>query len=318
MSTNVTSPIWLDAKAVASSLEGIDCVAAMRDLFRAHGDNQATQPPQVLTLLPDGMGDFITYSGVLQGEGVFGVKVSPYIVRPQGGTVTATTLLLSLETGLPLLMCDSLALTTERTAATTALAVDLLARPDASKLTIIGSGPIAMAHLRHTLPVRAWKRVRIHSPNIGTKRADLLRLFETFDAKIEIVESHREALTDADVVMLCTSSGSPVIAADKISPGMLVTSISTNVAQAHEIPPEMLTQMNVYCDDGATTPKIAGEMVLASKSGWTSEAILGDLGSLATGRARKADPTKASFFRSMGLGIEDVKMALELYRRTQP
>ena len=313
------SPAWLDATTVEGRMKRVDAVAAMRDLFETYGQGRVTQPAQVLTLLPDSRGDFITYSGILAEDGVIGVKVSPYVVSPSGGKVTATTMLVSLETGQPLLFCDSLALTTERTAATTALAVDLLARSDAANLAIIGSGPIALAHLRHVMPLRSWRGIRIHSRNISAKK-------ETLEARVgklwpvpEIVDDCSLAVADADVVLLCTSSGTPVLSMDHIRPGMLVTSISTNVARAHEIPPDALARMNVYCDDRSTTPLIAGEMVLASENGWSRDDIRGDLGELACGKAQAPSPDRPSFFRSMGLGIEDVKMALEIHRlNSQP
>jgi len=292
----------------------VDAVAAMRELFEAHGQGRAAQPPQVLTLLPDNRGDFITYSGILPEDGVFGVKVSPYVVTPSGGKVTATTMLMSLETGQPLLFCDSLTLTTERTAATTALAVDLLAQSDAANLTVIGSGPVALAHLRHALPLRPWRRIRIYSRNISAKQEILEASLGELRPVPEIVNDCTRAVADADVVLLCTSSGTPVLSMDHIKPGMLVTSISTNVAQAHEVPPDALAQMNVYCDDRSTTPLIAGEMVMASGKGWSRDDIRGDLGELASGKAQAPSPDRASFFRSMGLGIEDVKMALEILR----
>ncbi|WP_414475284.1 ornithine cyclodeaminase family protein [Microvirga sp. M2] len=295
-------------------MKRVDAVAAMRDLFEAHGQGLVTQPPQALTLLPDNRGDYITYSGVLPEDGVLGVKVSPYVVTPSGGKVTATTMLMSLETGQPLLFCDSLALTTERTAATTALAVDLLARADSANLAIIGSGPVALAHLRHVLPLRSWKRVRIHSRNILAKKETLEARFGNLQPFPEITDDCSLAVADSDVVLLCTSSGTPVLSTEHIRPGMLVTSISTNVARAHEIPPEALTRMNVYCDDRSTTPLIAGEMVMASEHEWSRDDIRGDLGELACGKALAPSPDRASFFRSMGLGIEDVKMALEIHR----
>jgi L-arginine dehydrogenase len=308
------SPSWLNAAAVEDRMKRVDAVTAMRNLFEAHGQGRVTQPAQVLTLLPDSRGDFITYSGVLPEDGVFGVKVSPYVVTPSGGKVTATTMLMSLETGQPLLFCDSLALTTERTAATTALAVDLLAQSDAANLTIIGSGPIAVAHLRHVLPLRPWRRIRIHSRNISAKKEILEARLGELRPVPEIVDDCSRAVANADVVLLCTSSGTPVLSMEHIRPGMLVTSISTNVARAHEVPPEALTRMNVYCDDRSTTPLVAGEMVLASENGWSRDDIRGDLGELACGKAQAPSPDRASFFRSMGLGIEDVKMALEILR----
>jgi L-arginine dehydrogenase len=308
------SPAWLDAAAVEDRLKRVDAVRAMRDLFEAHGRGWVFHPPQVPTLLPDSRGDFITYSGVLPEDEVFGVKVSPYVVTPSGGKVTATTMLMSLDTRQPLLSCDSLALTTERTAATTALAVDLLAQSDAVNLTIIGSGPIALAHLRHVLPLRPWRRIRIHSRNIFAIKETLEVRLGELRLVPEIVDDCSLAVADADVVLLCTSSGTPVLSVDDIKPGMLVTSISTNVARAYEVPPDALARMNVYCDDRSTTPLIAGEMVLASENGWSRDDIRGDLGELACDKAQAPSPDRASFFRSMGLGMEDVKMALEIHR----
>jgi L-arginine dehydrogenase len=61
---------------------------------------------------------------------------------------------------------------------------------------------------------------------------------------------------------------------------------------------------------------VAGEMVLAAEKAWSAEEMRGDLGELACGTARAPLPSRPTFFRSMELGIEDVKMALEIHRLT--
>ena len=160
-------PIVVDAKLAAQVVERIDVLGAMRALFAGLHAGKVTQPPQTLALLPDGDGgDFIAYLAALADPPVFGAKLSPYLPRPGGGIVTAWTLLMSSETGAPLLLCDSLALTRERTAATTALAVDLLAPRTATRLALIGCGAVGRAHLRHVLPFgtgsRSWSGHRMH------------------------------------------------------------------------------------------------------------------------------------------------------------
>jgi L-arginine dehydrogenase len=144
--TNITPCPVLCAADVAAMIRQVDVLSAMRRVFRALGEGHAVQPPQTLTLLPDGVGDFITYLGASRDEQVFGAKLSPYLPRPEGARVTAWTLLMSMQSGQPLLLCDSKALTTERTAATTALATDLLLPLTAIRLAVIGAGPIAQAH----------------------------------------------------------------------------------------------------------------------------------------------------------------------------
>ena len=131
-----------------------------------------------------------------------GLKVSPYLKTEGQPIIRATTLLMSMLTGQPILLCDSMALTTERTAATTALAVDLLARRDACKLAVIGSGPVALAHLRYVLPLRDWTGIRISSMDLPRLAQALRPRLAALGQEVEIAENQDHALEDADVVML--------------------------------------------------------------------------------------------------------------------
>ena len=115
--------------------------------------------------------------------------------------------------------------------------------------------------------------------------------------------------------MLCTSSGKPVMETATLRPGTLVTSISTNVARAHEVDPRFLSQAHVYCDYRQTTPSSAGEMVLAKEQhGWNPQQIVGDLAAMMSGQVPRPDGSRPIFFRSIGLGIADVAMAEALHR----
>ena len=113
----------LTNQEVIDLLPSVDVMATLEKMFGALGRGEALQPTQVQTVFPAGRGDFINYSGVWMSAGVYGIKTSPYIVKEKGYIVTAWTLLLSTETGEPLLLVDGSRLTLERTAATTALAV---------------------------------------------------------------------------------------------------------------------------------------------------------------------------------------------------
>ena len=299
----------LDAAAVEALLSRIDVSATLRSLFCELGEGRAVQPAQTITLFPDGAGDVIAYQGVLAGRGVFGAKLSPYIVTGGKPVITAWTCLMSMTTGRPLLLCDSGQLTTERTAGTTALAIDELSPSSATRLAIIGSGPIAQAHWRHVRALRPWTEVRLWSPSLANK-PDRLSAWRAECPDLTISENAEAAAREADVVMLCTSSGQPVIDVSALAVGALVTSISTNVPQAHEVPPAFLTQAQVYCDYRATTPTSAGEMVLAAQDqGWDPATIRGDLAELVTGTCPRPEPGRSVFFRSIGLGLEDIAMA---------
>ncbi|WP_152225462.1 ornithine cyclodeaminase family protein [Pseudomonas sp. SCB32] len=307
---SATTPLTLNQADAERLLEQVDVLQAMRDMFVELADGNAVQPAQQLVEFPNGGGDFINYLGVLASQKVYGVKTSPYIVRQPKSLVTAWSLLMSMETGQPLLLCDAGSLTTARTAATTALAVQELARPDAKRLAIVGSGPVARAHLRYVAGLRDWQSIRVYSPNLN---AGVLAQFGAIDSRAEPAASIEAAMADADVVLLCTSSGTPVLDPAILAKPALITSISTNVARAHEVPPQSLAQMDVYCDYCATTPASAGEMRLArDEHGWDGN-IVGDLPELVSGQAAKPDYQRHAFFRSIGLGLEDVALANALY-----
>jgi len=307
-------PIVVNADAAADLLAQVDVLQELRALFTELGKDQAVQPAQTLTLLPESKGDFITYQGAQSAAGVFGAKLSPYLVTDGDPIITAWTLLMSMETGDPLLLCDAGTLTTERTAATTALAIDLLAGSDVNTLAIIGSGAVAKAHWRHAKELRDWEQVKVYSPNLATDEENRAQ-WRSLCPSVTFSESSETASKETDVVMLCTSSGTPVIETHAIAEKTLLTSISTNVAEAHEVAPEFLKSAQVYCDYKKTTPFTAGEMVLATKNhGWDATAIKGDLAELATNSCSLPKRDAPVFFRSVGLGLEDIAIANAIYR----
>ncbi|MBD9679778.1 ornithine cyclodeaminase family protein [Pseudomonas sp. PDM18] len=307
---SAATPFTLNQADAERLLEQVDVLQAMRDMFVELAAGSAVQPAQQLVEFPNGGGDFINYLGVLASQKVYGVKTSPYIVRQPKSLVTAWSLLMSMDSGQPLLLCDAGSLTTARTAATTALAVQELAHQNAKRLAIVGSGPVARTHLRYAAGLRDWQSIRIYSPNLS---AGVLAQFGAIDSRAEPATSVEAAVADADVVLLCTSSGTPVLDPAILTKPALITSISTNVARAHEVPPRSLAQMDVYCDYRATTPASAGEMRLArDEHGWNG-AILGDLPELVSGQVAKPDYQRHAFFRSIGLGLEDVALANALY-----
>lgn len=308
-------PIIIDNAAVLEALGQLDLVESMRELFTDFGNARAVQPPQTITEFPSG-GDFITYLGAIEGENVFGAKLSPYLPRKTGPIITAWTVLMSMEDGQPLALIDAGALTTQRTAATTALAVDLLTQKNKPlNLAIIGAGAVAQAHMQLVDSLREWASVKVYSPSLAkneTKQSAWRAIAPDFEASA----TAKDAISRADVIMLCTSSGSPVIKTADLKPNALVTSISTNVPKAHEIDPAFLSYAQVYCDYRETTPDSAGDMLLAAElHGWNKSQIVGDLAELCANTPLGIKDNHPVYFRSIGLGLEDVAIANAIYNR---
>ncbi|WP_285409062.1 ornithine cyclodeaminase family protein [Pseudomonas sp. FR229a] len=310
------TPYVIDQAQARDLLTLIDVPQILRKLFRDLAAGNAVQPAQQLVEFPQGAGDFINYLGVLAEDGVYGVKTSPYIVREQGALVTAWTLLMSMKTGQPLLLCDAGELTTARTAATTAVAVDALAPANAQRLAIIGSGKVAQAHLHYVKTLREWQSISVYSPSL-LEDPEIQAVLRTIAPSLKIADSREAAIAEADVIMLCTSSAGPVIDPAELSKPALITSISTNAPRAHEVPPGSLNDMQVFCDYRQTTPGSAGEMLIAAEQhGWHKESIVGDLADLLSDKVPRPDYQRHVFFRSIGLGLEDIALANAVYHLT--
>jgi L-arginine dehydrogenase len=303
---NVESPLVIEADALDELIDTLDLRGALTAMFRALADGAAVQPAQTVGLFPGGEGDVITYLGVLAPQRVFGAKLSPYIPRPDGAIVTAWTMLMSMETGRPLLLCDAARLTTERTAATTALAVDHLAPDDAAILTVVGAGSVGLAHLRHAATLRPWREIRLVA---RSQKGQDAAPQQTRDGTVITRYHDADAAAEgADVVLLCTSAASPVIDVKRLGNACVVTSISTNAPQAHEIDPRQLGGLDVYCDDRHTD--VAADMRSATAQGfWSVDRLLGDLPELVAGRATLPSRARPAYFRSVGLGLEDIAAA---------
>ena len=310
-----STPYVITQPQARELLAQVDVPQILRKLFRDLAAGQAVQPAQQLVEFPKGAGDFINYLGVLAEDGVYGVKTSPYIVREQGPLVTAWTLLMSMQTGEPLLLCDAGELTTARTAATTAVAVDALAPLNANRLAIIGSGKVALAHLHYVKGLRDWESIHLFSPNLSDLSPEAVAQIKSLDPRLNLVDTREVAVQDADVIMLCTSSAGPVIDPSSLTKPALITSISTNAPRAHEVPPQSLNDMQVFCDYRLTTPGSAGEMLIAGEQhGWDASAIVGDLPDLISGKVQRPGYDRHVFFRSIGLGLEDIALANAIYR----
>lgn len=305
----------LSADDITGYLDNINVIETMEQTFTALADELVVQPPQTLTLFPEDRGDFITYLGALAHKNVFGSKLSPYIPTSGAPIITAWTTLMSMKTGQPLLLCDSGRLTRERTAGVTALAVKKLAPTESKKLAVIGSGSLAWSHIEKVLSLRDWREISVFSPKLA-QNEERQQAFLTIDPRVSISDSAVECIKQADVIMLCTSSGTPVISLSDLEKPALITSISTNVAKAHEIAPAALSSMDIYCDYKLTTPSSAGEMVLATQGhSWSAQSIVGDLADLCSDRCKLPDYDKPVFFRSIGLGIEDIAIAYAIYQQ---
>src|SRR5206468_1729927 len=136
-------------------------------------------------------------------------------------TVHAVVLALDAATGEPVALFDGEAVTTVRTPAASAVAVDHLAGPGPHTLAVLGCGVQGRAHVRalagRVQAVRLWD----HTPGHAEDAAEAL------GGNVTVAGTAADAVGPADVVVTCTTSATPVLSFDWLAPGATVLSIGS-------------------------------------------------------------------------------------------
>ena len=140
---------------VAELLPIKECIPLMREALIALAAGKAHQPLRTIIRPPEAKGVMGLMPSYVSGDNAaFGLKaICVFPGNPAKGKDShqGGVLLFSAETGELMAIMNASAITAIRTAAVSGVATDMLARPDASNLAILGSGVQARSHLSRCL-----------------------------------------------------------------------------------------------------------------------------------------------------------------------
>lgn len=244
------------------------------------------------------------------------VTVFPGNLAKSIGSVAGTYLLMSGDTGEPLVTIDGHRLTLWRTAAASALAAKYLAREDAAHLLLIGAGALAPYLARAHAAVRPIKKVSIW--NRTPERAEVLAkelANETF--AVEVVGDRERAARHADIVTCITLSQTPVVSGDWLKEGAHLDLVGAFRPNAREADDAAIRRASIYVDTRRGALKEAGDLVMPMAAGILKEdGVKADLFELCRGQAKgRARADEITLFKSVGTAIEDLAAAMLVWRK---
>jgi ornithine cyclodeaminase len=218
-------------------------------------------------------------------------------------------------TGELLSIMDGRFITEVRTAAVSAVSVKHLARPDASRLAIIGSGVQARSHLEAIAMVRPLRDVRVWSRSLDNRTAFAREMRPRVDVPVVVAASAQDAVDGADVVVLATAAREPVVRDEWIADGTHVCAVGACRPDQREMDTELVRRSRVYVDSREGALAEAGDIVIPLKAGAFAEAHLaGELGEVVLGTvAGRTSAGDVTIFKSLGMAVEDVAAAHLVY-----
>ena len=297
-----------DAGAIAEVMDMASCIEALRAGSRELGDLHPRAH------VPLGPGDDFLMMPAVSPAGI-GVKVVNVVSNNPGRglpLIHGFYLYCDRETGVPTATLDGSALTTLRTPAASALAADVVARPDATSLGIFGTGVQARGHLEAMLVVRPdVDRIVAcgRTPESSTAFvADPVVVALAGGRWLEVGAPGEAAA--CDVVCGCTTSTEPVVPTGAVRPGAHVGLVGSYSTARREVAPDLLRRASVFVDDRGAAADEAGDLILAAEAGeWSFDAVAGDLAELCLGTAGRTADDEVTLFKSVGLAVWDLMVA---------
>jgi ornithine cyclodeaminase/alanine dehydrogenase-like protein (mu-crystallin family) len=274
-------------------------IPAMEKALTDFSAGKFTQPVRSgITVDPPG-GFFFMMPALAEGLGVKIVTFYPSNAKRGMPTHMATIFLVDPETGAPLAIMDGRLITEMRTAAVSAAATKILAPGDARVLAILGSGVQARSHWEALRLVRNFEEVRVWSRT----PAHAQRFAKEIGAKVTTAEA---AVHGADVVVVATSSRTPVLQGAWLKPGSHVNAVGACRPDWRELDDVAMGNV-VFVDSREGALKESGDVILAKAS------IYAELGEALAGKV-PARAEETTIFKSLGLAVEDISAALLVYR----
>jgi 1-pyrroline-2-carboxylate reductase [NAD(P)H] len=199
-----------------------------------------------------------------------------------------------------------------RTAAVSALAARYLAREDAQRLVVCGTGNLApyvtLAHatVRPIESVVIWGR----TPEKAERTAAAVRA-ERPDLDVQAAQDLERAVREADVVSCVTGSHEPLVLGDWVQPGTHTDFIGNHERDGRECDTELVVKARVHVDSRANVLNEAGEILIPIEEGrFEADRIVGELAELCSGAVPgRTSDDEITLFKSVGTALSDLAAA---------
>ena len=264
--------------------------------------------------LTDGGNGLLSRTAWISGLGscVKAATVFPSNVdrAPPLASVQGAVLLFDPSTGVTRAVVDGAAVTRWKTAADSALGSELLSRPEARELLMVGAGnmcgPLARAHLsvRPTIErIVIWNRSRARAEAVAMSLTDAVRT-------IQVTENLEQAAGTADIISAATMSSEPLVRGAWLKPGTHLDLVGAYTPQMREADDEAVRHARVFVDFRGTTVEHIGELMIPIGNGVISEKdVLGDLYDLCGGAPGRLSPGDITLYKNGGGGHLDLMTA---------
>jgi len=312
--------LYLSDSDVKACFNAKDAIEVVKEGIKALGLGRAVQPEKIYLNVEKYNGFVKPMIAYIESMDVVATKVfSHYPNNPRNfglPTVDAIIILTEPKNGRHIAVIDGKWITALRTAATTAIAAEYLARKNSHILGIIGAGVQGRSHLMTLNELFKLEEVRISDAFEEARRRFSIEMEEMLGIPIKQAESPLEAVKDADIVVTATTANEPLVKKEWIRPGMFIA----KVGSYQEIDPEIIMNADkVVVDWWEYAINRCRELKMLFEAGSIKrEDIYAELPEIVAGhKPGRETNDETNLFISIGMGVEDAAAAYYVYQQAQ-
>ena len=299
-----------DEAAVRQALPWGRLIEAIERLFVSGAD----VPQRQALTIPNPKGDdgvLLLMPAWIGGDsiGVKAVTFFPGNTQRGISTISAAYLLFDGDTGAIKAAMDGDAITVRRTAATSAAAAKHLARKEARRLLVVGTGQLSANMAAAHAHVRSYDAIEIYGRSREKAEAAVAALLAE-GVRATVCADLEASARAADVIACCTSATAPVLRGAWLKPGCHVDLVGGFKEDMREADDDVVRRASIFVDarPGAL---LSGDLAQPIRAGVICEAaVLGDFRDLVGGvhPGRRSD-AEITLFKSVGNALEDLAAA---------
>ncbi|MBI3741919.1 MAG: ornithine cyclodeaminase family protein [Chloroflexi bacterium] len=206
-----------------------------------------------------------------------------------------------------------------RTGAASGVATKYLARENANVVGLIGTGWQAASQLEAICAAREIEIARAYSRDAEHRKNFARMLSARLNVDVRGVDSARDAVRDADILIAATNAREPVLRGEWIKPGAHINAIGANRIDARELDDDAVNRCAFICVDSIEQAKIeARDLVEPIERGRLKWEDVKELSDVVSGKiVGRAQADAITLFKSLGIALEDVAVGAWVYERAR-
>jgi ornithine cyclodeaminase len=308
---------FIDREEVTRRLTYDVCIPLVRDAMIAFSGGETKQLLRSIIPLADGH-LFGIMPGALGATKPFGAKlISIFPENAAHGMQSHQGLIVLFEpdNGTPVCIVHAGEVTAIRTAAASAVATDVLARKDATRLAILGTGEQATTHARAIGKVRALEAIAIWGRSSARAHALAEKLQAELNLPVTAMATAQQAIADADIVCTVTAASEPILKGEWVQPGQHINAVGSSHAGPAEIDDALVTRSRFFADSREGVLNQGSEFLRAKQAGLIDDIhILAEIGDVLAGTAQgRRTRDEITIYKSLGHIVQDLASAWWLY-----